>query len=330
MPQPRKNMKMHPALLLFLLFSFLPSGARAEALKCEHIATAQLSGKIRSLGMVQIEPQQSPQFHYDLDLSEPWCGLNTIGFSGPNPVFCANGNNAVLEGELWPPEPPLSIPLFDLREVKSCIAPSEETLEFRASGDDFMYGKNAKPDYTQALYWYRKAAEAGDTQSKAQLGLIFSEGGYGVTRNPDEAAKWFREAAEEGNSTAQVNLAFFYDSRWQGGAGNEARGGIKPDDALAAQWYKKAAEQGALIAQRNLGLCYERGQGVAKNMEEAYFWYSLLYDGAVKEQSPGAIKNAGTYKKEVAAALTMEQIEKIETRVRAWKPAEAQYSRSNN
>lgn len=37
--------------------------------------------------------------------------------------------------------------------------------------------------------------------------------------------------------------------------------------------YRLAAKNGNAGAQYNLGLCYERGNGVTKNLEQAVYWY---------------------------------------------------------
>ena len=39
------------------------------------------------------------------------------------------------------------------------------------------------------------------------------------------------------------------------------------------KWYRKAAEQGNAAAQYNLGYCYQYGQGVEQNYQEAVKWY---------------------------------------------------------
>jgi TPR repeat protein len=41
------------------------------------------------------------------------------------------------------------------------------------------------------------------------------------------------------------------------------------------KWYRKAADQNFDDAQRCLGDCYERGNGVSKNLVEAHKWYKF-------------------------------------------------------
>ncbi|MBM7562709.1 tetratricopeptide repeat protein [Fusibacter tunisiensis] len=49
--------------------------------------------------------------------------------------------------------------------------------------------------------------------------------------------------------------------------------GVAQDYEEAVKWYKKAAEQGHVEAQFNLGLCHENGDGVNQDYEEAANWY---------------------------------------------------------
>jgi hypothetical protein len=41
------------------------------------------------------------------------------------------------------------------------------------------------------------------------------------------------------------------------------------------QWFLKAAEQDYAEAQSSLGACYANGQGVAKDVVEAFAWFGL-------------------------------------------------------
>ena len=51
----------------------------------------------------------------------------------------------------------------------------------------------------------------------------------------------------------------------------------KPQDyAQAVKYYRLAADQGLAEAQFNLALCYEKGQGVAKNLNEAIRLYRMV------------------------------------------------------
>lgn len=59
---------------------------------------------------------------------------------------------------------------------------------------------------TEAVAWYRKAAELGNTDAMYNLGVIL-QAGSGIAKNETEAVAWYRKAAEAGNVAAMYNLA---------------------------------------------------------------------------------------------------------------------------
>ena len=88
-------------------------------------------------------------------------------------------------------------------------------------------------DYTQAFYWYKKAAEAGNSYGMNGLGIYYYNG-EGTTKDYNQAFYWFKKAAEAGNSYAMNNLA---DCYYNGE-------GTTKDLEKAKYWYKKACEAG--------------------------------------------------------------------------------------
>lgn len=78
-----------------------------------------------------------------------------------------------------------------------------------AKGDDYYFGRGCPVDYTQALYWYHKAEEAGNMHSKNSIGLCYQKG-TGVPQDDSMAASWFEKAAEAGSPAGAYNLAECY------------------------------------------------------------------------------------------------------------------------
>ena len=130
-----------------------------------------------------------------------------------------------------------------------------------------VFATTAPKDYTQAIIWYRKAADQGDRNGQTGLGMLY-EYGNGVSQDYAEAAKWYRKAADQGDSGAQDILADMYRDGH----------GVTRDDALAIMWYRKAADQGAADAQNKLGGIYYSGQGVSQDYAEAVAWYRKAAD----------------------------------------------------
>lgn len=80
-----------------------------------------------------------------------------------------------------------------------------------AKGDQFYYGRGCPVDYAQAMYWYRKAADAGNMHSKNSIGLCYQKG-TGVPQDDAMAASWFEQACSSGNPEGAYNLAECYYS----------------------------------------------------------------------------------------------------------------------
>jgi TPR repeat protein len=157
-------------------------------------------------------------------------------------------------------------------------------------------------DETEALRWFQKAAEAGNTRAQLQLAERYLEGKGGLPKDPAKAVQWVRKAAEAGNSNAQLNLMVMYLkglaglkadpaeavkwARKAAEAGNakgqlvlgtmylQGLGELRRDPAAAVRWFRKAADQGEVNAEYNLGLLHERGlAGFDRDRAEAVRWY---------------------------------------------------------
>ena len=99
-------------------------------------------------------------------------------------------------------------------------------------------GTGVPEDDTEALNWYRKAAEQGHVQAQFNLGRM-CRNGWGAPEDDAEAVKWFRKAAVQGNAIAQCRLGTMYDTGE----------GVLEDDVTAYAWYSVAAASGNSLAQ---------------------------------------------------------------------------------
>ena len=107
-------------------------------------------------------------------------------------------------------------------------------------GGMYFNGWGVRQDVTDAVKWYRRAAEQGDEVSQYNLGAIYAYG-QGVPQDGLEAVKWFRQAADQGNPDAQFNLGKMY-----------ATGrGVQRDSVEAQKWFSLAAAQGYKDASEN-------------------------------------------------------------------------------
>lgn len=70
-------------------------------------------------------------------------------------------------------------------------------------------GRGVLTDDSQAVIWYRKAAEQDDPKAQVNLGIMFANG-EGVPKDETQALFWYRKAAEQGYTIGQILLATAY------------------------------------------------------------------------------------------------------------------------
>ena len=59
----------------------------------------------------------------------------------------------------------------------------------------YRNGQGVTKDYSQALQWFRKAADRGNHVAILQMGVTY-EKGWGVSKDTAQAIHWYRKAAE--------------------------------------------------------------------------------------------------------------------------------------
>jgi TPR repeat protein len=165
-------------------------------------------------------------------------------------------------------------------------------------GHMYFHGEGVPQNYTEALLWFRKAADQGNAKAQYGIGYMYHNGkgvpqnnaealrwnllsakqgdakaqnnigtmyyyGQGVTQDYAEALRWYRLAAEQGNAPAQVDLASMY---YHGS-------GVQQDYTQAFNWYRRAADQGDARAEYDIGHMYSHGQGVPQDYTESLRWF---------------------------------------------------------
>ena len=114
----------------------------------------------------------------------------------------------------------------------------------------------------EAVYWYTKSAEQGNTQAQVNLGFMYLNG-IGIEKDASKAAKLFSAPSEKDDAKAQ----YFLGQAYLHGDG------IEKNENKSFVLFKKSAEQGHVDAQAQLGFAYSLGQGVEVNMAEALKWF---------------------------------------------------------
>ena len=127
-----------------------------------------------------------------------------------------------------------------------------------------MLSGNGKPDYVNALLWYRIAADDNYPSALFTIGRFTDQGCGGIKRSEGESISWHRKAGELGYPPALSVLG----SRYRLGKG------VKRNYQRALEWYNQAAELSYPDALFAIGNMYERGHGVKSNKSNAAAWYT--------------------------------------------------------
>lgn len=154
----------------------------------------------------------------------------------------------------------------------------------------YQSGEGMSQNFTESAKWTRKAAMEGHAGAQASLGHKY-QWGTGVPLNLTEAAYWYRLAAEQGHASGQERLGTLYE--W----------GVPEDLTEAAKWYERAAEQGDASAQSSLGQLYAAGDPV-----KAYAWFTLAGERVVRDQLREKLTPAQITEAEELAAELQERI----------------------
>lgn len=123
-------------------------------------------------------------------------------------------------------------------------------------------GDGVEQSASEALKWYRLAAEQGYVSAQLNLGFFYHYG-ENATIDMKEAVKWYEMAATQGDLTAITLLAEIY-----------ATGdGVAIDQAKSFDFYLHAARQGDLESIIQLAQFYEKGIYVKEDVILAYAHY---------------------------------------------------------
>jgi TPR repeat protein len=138
--------------------------------------------------------------------------------------------------------PGLSAPVADaFREAQAGSAQAMATL-----GNAYEKGEGAPQDLQQALLWFSRAAETGDSYAMYRLGRINA-----VQKDYKEAVRWYRKGAAAGNADAMYCLGQAYENG----------SGVREDVQQAVDWYDEATLRGnksAKAALERLGESFDR------------------------------------------------------------------------
>ena len=131
-------------------------------------------------------------------------------------------------------------------------------------GQMYYYGIVVEKDYSKAFYWYKRAADHGNTVAFNMLGVMYASG-RGVERNIERALFWYKKAADKGFISAIYNVGLSYEVLKETGDATEK-------DIFDT--YSLGVTHNSILCEYKLGQCYENGIGTKSDNQQAYFWYS--------------------------------------------------------
>jgi len=145
--------------------------------------------------------------------------------------------------------------------------------------------RGTEQSYKEAISWFRKAADMGNTWAMLNLSTMYLNG-FGVERDCREAMSLIKKAMNLGNLSdvqslfgqvrndyRKVRLSNDWETMiWMGLIEFDDQGTEQSyKDTMA--WFKKAADVGGISAMNNIGILYECGLGVKQDYKEAASWY---------------------------------------------------------
>ena len=101
------------------------------------------------------------------------------------------------------------------------------------SASMYAKGRGVPQNYTEAVRWYRLAAEHGFVKAMSNLGSMYSKGN-GLPKDYALALRWYQEAADQDLPEAQYNLGVMY---------KEGKG-VPRDLIKAHMWFNLSAAKG--------------------------------------------------------------------------------------
>jgi hypothetical protein len=123
-----------------------------------------------------------------------------------------------------------------------------------------------------------------------------------------------KQMAEDGNAAAENALGLRY---FQG----DEKDNVAPDEREAVRWFNKSAVHGNLAAQAKLGSLYWSGRGVAKDVNQAYFWTVLARARGDEHNRDLASILASGMTRSQTAAIEQQANVWLQQHLPTWKPS---------
>lgn len=132
----------------------------------------------------------------------------------------------------------------------------------------FNGGYGVSQDYTSAVDYFERSAKKKCSDASNQLGYMYRNG-IGVAEDIDRAFQYFQAAASAGNAVGQCNLGIFFLYGY----------GCEVDENKALDLFRKSADSKNASGIAHLGLMYEFGWGgLMVDEDKARMYYKEAAD----------------------------------------------------
>jgi len=141
----------------------------------------------------------------------------------------------------------------------------------------FTNDQFSRPDFEQAVYWYKQAARQGHVLAQYNLGHQYLSG-VGVEKNSIKAMDWWLQAAKQGHALAQFNIGRAYYLGI----------GLKEDQTQSRDWFERAAGNGepkSIEILEQLGWA-EKGQYTVQSAETSSIGKGLAAESTSANNTP--------------------------------------------
>jgi TPR repeat protein len=192
--------------------------------------------------------------------------------------------NCLFRGDGKPQDHAAAFQWF-LKAAEAGLARAQEIV-----GELYVTGNGVATSDARGTEWFRKAAEQGDPYGMFEFGASLRMG-RGIATDEVAATGWFQKAAALGDTGSMFSLGLGY---------LQGVGGLPQDYGQARHWFAEAAkykpatndqEVTLAFARMNLAALYEKGQGVAQDLDQARALYTL----AAKCPNPEVARMARVY-----------------------------------
>lgn len=139
----------------------------------------------------------------------------------------------------------------------------------------YMNGKGGlEKNRSQAIYWYKKAADLGEKESMDKIAQMYAKGRF-LPKNPDKAQFYFEKLAAIDNSYCFKISSFYADGS----------NGFHRDDAMAIKWLERGAQNADDSTKLYVAWRYWKGFETPQDLTKAIYWCSQVSANAPKGEA---------------------------------------------